>query len=712
MDTHRITVGLAAFGALVLVYVGYTHFHRTPQTVERDYAPPADRFPQEPNELVSKGIEDTKLKVYQPRIKLYNDKGQLVREMGFSDMAETEDENLIEVVTPFLDIYDPDFICHVTAAKGSVRFDPTSGDPFPKDATFSGEVTITFEPTPGSRFQPSTVRLDHIVFLSDQSLFSSSGPIHFESPQVELKGTGLQCVYNDRERRIEYFWLKDLDILRLLVPEEKLFFGRDKLLLEKGDLAMAQSQDANDAPEYSFESAMALHYYSCQVRGNTLVESPQQVIFAEETINLTKFFWPKPLLRESLSSSTPDANQPGEPNGVSDPASLVTIDPASLVEIKITCDRGIMVAPDDVNTAIVDPCGIADLKPRRDWRASVDEHSGQSFFQVRDLEHALVERDTLARGPIALSFYTDKGMDALDTMGQVMPVQISAQDMARYEAEAKYILFSGQSQCTLEREEPNTVEHYTLIAPRITVELYDEKEMQAIAAHTDLKHMRADGGAVKLRMTVQAETADVAEDLDGKTITGVEMTCRECDYSPIPKQELFEALGPGQILLNNANPITDPNQTLKVGDRPYYAGLQNFDTLRYHIAENRIVADGNVQDMQFDYFPVVDGRVDMDQRIQGEARHVEIELVKTEAGKLELGTITALGNVSYRDKKHNLYASGLSYDHTAQWMTMWSETDEPCYINGVPTTSIRFNLKTGEVLDAAITEPGSIPVRP
>ena len=75
---------------------------------------------------------------------------------------------------------------------------------------------------------------------------------------------------------------------------------------------------------------------------------------------------------------------------------------------------------------------------------------------------------------------------------------------------------------------------------------------------------------------------------------------------------------------------------------------------------------------------VIEGDADLKGHIQVEASHVEIALIKQPSGELELGTIKATGNVIYRDGTNTLVASAVQYDHTTQWMEMWSETDQPC----------------------------------
>lgn len=693
-------MGLAAFGALVLVYVVYTHFNRTPQVSPRDVEPPSEHRMEDLNTPLAEIAQGMKFDVGKTVTRQMDSQGNVSREMGFADWSVgKDDKRLWEVNDPFLNVFMLEFTCHVTAERGIIRWESDQQNPFPKDATFSGNVVIDFVPVTDSSFKASKIYLDEIVFISDESLFSSSGRIRFESDRIQLQGMGLECVYNDRVRRIEYFWIKHLDALNLKVPEEDLFSGLDPNLIRETTDAVANPVDVNDTPELSVERALASQFYTCRIRGNALVQSPQRVIYATETIDLADFYWPKSHPWRSIV----DANGPSDTNQTSRAGFQDSVDEPNLVDVKITCDFGIMVAPDDVNTAIVDPCGITRLVPRTDWGDMIDDQAGSLFFQAQHLRHSVLKRDTQARGPLKLFFNADKDIEGLSSDGRIMPTTVSA-DVARHEAQANRILLSGDSRCTLVKPDPNIVERYALKAPRIAIDLVDDddKEMQAITAKTRFKHMRADGGNVDLIVTkalpASGSDAVATEDL----VSGVQMTCRECDYSRLSGREAFEALGPGQILLNNARGRPHPGQEASDSGQPFYAGLKDFEMLRYDIAENRIVAEGLNTPMVFHYFPIVDGQTD--QNIKAHADHVVITLNKDD---LDLESLVATGEVSYEDDRNQLHASGLSYDHKTQWIKMWSETDQPCFANGNPVTGIEFNLKTGE-MKSTLPAMGSI----
>ena len=128
---------------------------------------------------------------------------------------------------------------------------------------------------------------------------------------------------------------------------------------------------------------------------------------------------------------------------------------------------------------------------------------------------------------------------------------------------------------------------------------------------------------------------------------------------------------------------------------PYYAFLQGFETMKYHVADNLIVAD--TQDpnvLLFSYFPVAV----QDPNMEGQANHVEIHLVKTEAGKTQMGTLIATGNVSVAHGQNQFTGGFLSYSHdTMRLIIRPGEGGQTCTFNGTSYPGIDYNLATGEL---------------
>ena len=140
--------------------------------------------------------------------------------------------------------------------------------------------------------------------------------------------------------------------------------------------------------------------------------------------------------------------------------------------------------------------------------------------------------------------------------------------------------------------------------------------------------------------------------------------------------------------------------------KPCWAVLDGFDTLRYFIRDNRIVADaGSQEKLRMDYIPAVDGRYD--ELVSAKASHVEALLYKLPSGQTELSTLTATGGIEFEDKDNQFVGSELFYDHQTEVVKVTGDESQPCYYNGVLVDGIEMNIRTGKV-EAEIVGPGTL----
>ena len=274
------------------------------------------------------------------------------------------------------------------------------------------------------------------------------------------------------------------------------------------------------------------------------------------------------------------------------------------------------------------------------------------------------------------------------------------QETGRRDQFPKAITLSGN---VLIHVTPESGSSYSLEAQTISIDLADHKDSQAISLAGDLRHMEAHGGTVKLGIYTRArahvnEFGSAGESQTSGILVGAELECQRIVYDPNSGQGVFTATGPGKIRYNNAQ--SQGTGKLGAQQRPCYAFLDGFETLKFLVAENRIVLSSDNR-MQFEYFPIVDGQTK--ERIYAEAKHVEIGLSKTQAGKLDLGTLTARGDVYYeaddkdREDKLSCTANSISYDHRLATVTMWGDMNEPCMVNGMSVKGIQYNLKTKDL---------------
>jgi hypothetical protein len=141
---------------------------------------------------------------------------------------------------------------------------------------------------------------------------------------------------------------------------------------------------------------------------------------------------------------------------------------------------------------------------------------------------------------------------------------------------------------------------------------------------------------------------------------------------------------------------------------PCYAFLANFDSLKYFINENRIVAEaapGNA--LWLHYVPVVDGVHDLDSIVTASAPRVEAFLVETPEGRTELSTLSATGGIDINDLSNgnHFLGSELYYNHETSIMTVTGDESQPCLCNGALVDDIEYNVETGK-LNAELVGPG------
>ena len=692
MVLRKCVVGFLSLSLLMAAYFGYLRLVKTPPIEtdaigENEFLSFADASDGSGGEFG----EITHIQVQDP-VYVHRDENKRVdRELGFAELYQQGRSRWL-VSKPFMNLYPSNrqFICRITADEGAFRVE-NSRTPYASDVTFTGNVHVHLAPEPNSPWEEVDIFLDDIVFLDDKTQFSTSGAIHVQSERVDLRGKGMQFVYDPIRERLQYFHLFELEQLQVkasrdLFTRETEFtssISKGASLSVGGEGNLAASTSGSPIP------------YECVFHENVVIRTPKQQVLSYDLIALTDIFWrgisDEPDLRAEGSSDAQASGGPIASHALSD------VHDEAGIDIVITCDNGLLLAPRDANWVELD------LKPT-ERAISVEgpplaQQAGQAKFEAREIHYSLLSRDGLALGPLELTFYAPQPNDAGPT-GSLVPIKVTAQRRGLFLSQENSILFEGDCECRLLREDPNVVEEFSLDAPQIRIDFVDGKEGQAIASNFDFKHLEASGGDVTLGIYSRSRAALTPENSDGNDIdrllAGIELKCQHFEVDPNSGNEVFIATGPGSIRLNNSKSQGFRQRT--DSGRRYYAMLEGFKTLWFYVAENRIVADGNADTMVFDYFPVVDDG-DAYQEIRAQADHIEIQLVTTEEGEREMGNLIAEGNVYFENTERNqhLQASGLSYDHEKLALVMWSDLQSPCFVDGLAVPGIQMDLKTGEI---------------
>ncbi len=786
VKSRKLYIWIISLGVVLTVYLLYNLISKTPlYDIDSEYQLKEQLADSnigwtggEVGKIGDIGISTVQKFRYMHR----NENKEVDREFGFEELLREEADQW-EIKKPFMNIYQDSFKCYVIADRGTVQVETALGRPTPADATFTGNVVIHILPQTGSDVKESFIYLDDIVFISERSLFSTAGPVKFVSQDARMLGTGLQLVYNNELERLEFLRLKHLESLRLKSSQTG-FFSSAKPQAEKPADVAARAQT-----EKLKETAAADQYYKCVFGKNVIIDTPEQIIFAEDEVSINHIFWAKGSSSEPPEADTSSTNaisessvtvKPDEPNKVSEQADII-----------LTCDAGVIVAPMNTIQAFETPVDISDNSVSK----KLSDSKGRAAFTARRIDYDASTGDTIAPGASQLTFFTggvtasDVNASAADanaapvpviitaqkqtrflqasnqvifegdclcTMPQkvaggkqngtlsspmftmnmpedksrqsfasvditaagpaelnfyvddlvaaapektVLPVKVTAQRQISFLSKSKQVIFEGDCMCSVLRKEPKLRQKYVLLAPKLTINLPKDTNDSSTALATDIEHLTADGGLVRLATT----TTTAGE----KLLSGIELKCRRFDYDP--NQQLFLAAGPGVIKFNNSK-VPDKKEKLSGFSlrKPCWAVVEDFDSLRYFPEPNRIVADAGSEELLISYFPIING--EFGQRVEARAGFVEAFLYRTINGQTELATLTAEKGITYEDEDNEFHGSNLFYDHKKTMMYINGNESHPGNLNGALVDNIEYNLKTGRI-KANIAGPSALQLK-
>ena len=179
---RKFYVWLVSLGAVFVIYLLYSQISETPQIDIDTGAGLTDSVSESNVGELGSGIGrigDVGVgTVRKARYTHLNENKEIDREFGFEKLLhEIGDEWDIE--KPYMNIFQRNFKCYLTADKGTVRVETAAGRPSPKNGTLTGNVVIHILPEDSSDIKESFIYLDDVVFISEKSQFSTDGPVKF-----------------------------------------------------------------------------------------------------------------------------------------------------------------------------------------------------------------------------------------------------------------------------------------------------------------------------------------------------------------------------------------------------------------------------------------------------------------------------------------------------------------------------------------------------
>ncbi len=707
---RKLYVWLIAIAVVLAIYLLYNQISRTPP-IEIDTDAKFTDTVAESNtsEFDSKigMVGDVGVgTVQKARYTHLNAKKQVDREFGFEKLLHAEGDEW-EIEKPYINIFRSNLKCYLTADEGKVQVEDAAGRATPKDATLTGNVVIHILPERNSKIKESFIYLDDVIFISEKSQFSTAGPIKFTSQDALMLGKGMELVYNDEQDYLESLKIINLETLRIRQSslgnasadpgqgssKATLFSSTQTERQKAKEIPAADRQAIEKNKGESRSSEGRGEYYRCVFRKNVIIDCPEQLILADEvSINDILFSGSSNSKSEDKAASSTISAQVTE-ESVASPQSEPNELSEQFTDIVVTCDDGIIVVP------MTSPRISPDITAEGTALRSFNDEKARPTFIAQRIDYSAVTENTVANGLSELTFYANDITGTEDEQTDV-PVKVTARQKAEFLPALNQVVFEGDVLCTMLRDAADVQQKYALSAPKLTVDLSRDKQSRA-----DIKHLTAIGEVVQLDTSRWT-----GEELLGFT----KLKCLRFDYDT--DQQMYLATGPGIIAADNSK-IAEPEK--KLGrfslQRPCYAVVRNFDTLKYFSEENLIIADAKNEHMFIDHFPIIQGQYS--QQATATANHVEALLYETDKGQTELSTLSAKGGITYEEKAKKrkwgkredlqFIGSEMLYDGSKSMITAWGDESQPCFLNGALAPGIEYDLKKDRI-KTRIIGPGML----
>jgi hypothetical protein len=738
LHSRRFSVWLVSFLMVLVIYFAYNRVNRTPAITTSSAVPPGIQQPAESYDAnaitgrvgnvgvgTAKNVRYTKL----------NPQKQVEREFGFEELLH-QDGNDWEIEKPYYTIYGRQFKSTISGDKARVTVETSGGQVVPKEGMLTGNVTIRIWPAQKGSFSDAVIYLDDISFAGDRSLFSTEGMVEIDSNEVQLKGTGLEVVFNGDDQRLEHFKIASLKNLRLRrwskqtapgsTPSTALPRPRHSRAGGTGSLATGGSdlpRQQADGNEHK-QPGRTGKEYKCVLDRNVVIDTAKERLLAD-VVSISNF-----LMSGGTGGKEEDGRQRTEDGGEKAEDTGQRTDDGNLPaeakaeggqniqetagDVTITCDGGILVVPMDSAVELKTEDRGQDARDTTEdgWQKAQEKRNGRTMLCSRELNYNAATGEAIATGPTQLIFDVNSRTQEPAALGKPAQgqetVTIVSQKQARFEPAPagkpalNRAAFEGDCKCTVAQKLPDSDRQYVVTAE--TIEAVLKNKGGDGSATPDIERLIAKGGEVRLASTKKANE---------RLLSGVEMKCVRMDYNTTSRD--FSAEGPGLIKVDNSQ-TDEPQKGLGRFSlrRKCYAFLRNFDSLQFAGQSNHLVADAGDGSMLVDYFPLSESNSISVKNVSGKqdkvsitASHVEADILETPQGRMELAGFTAAGAVTYADKDVDVAGSRFVYDVNNAMIDIRGDKTRPLFFNGAIFDSVQYDVKNNK-WRTKIKGPGAI----
>jgi hypothetical protein len=707
-----ILVWIVSLALVVGAYLIYNFYHRTPviQTSHGLADLGGSDFNTEGG-IVMEGLSVGQVE-YAEYVELDKDKN-VSRKWGFKTLLHDRGGEW-EIEKPYMEVYGKDYTINLTADKANVLLEPGMKSPTPRDAKLFGNVIIHIAPKEGGDVPDTFLYFDDITFIATKYLFVTSGPVRFVNEDMDLKGRGLQAVYNEPEGRIEYVRVLFLASLSINRENSKLVGKTDsKKHKASPGVVKAVSKPSNlpekikTLPKQHTEgnvdgksSQLLPIEYKLVFSKNVSIETADQYIFAYDEILINDIVIDNGDDKSSTKMDEADQKAPRKvasaeaksvaavkPKSVNKPTKAVENNNQAenrKFDILIQCDNGILFALEDEAREYEKLEAQANTIADRFYKCM---NCGPDVpqFLCRSILHELALGDTNALGASELTFFV-KASDVEDA--NLMPVTVACKEKVYFNKDENIVTFTGNCVTSAKKQQGEIQHQHRLSSPQLKVFLTSDS---AGLESARLNHITADGG------TVQIDTSKRYAD---KVIGFTKLKCTQFDYDGI--NENIVATGPGNISIDNSQP-SGKSEDKKVAKTSKfslksqcYALVEGFETLDYSLRDNVInVVAQDAEWLKIGYIPVENGT--HGEPVRMTAKRIKSRFASGEKGSLDISTLDAYDGVTYEDADKQFAGGSMNFDADENVIVAAGGNDYPCVFNGAIVDGIHYDLNTGDL---------------
>lgn len=683
---RKMTVGflsLVLIGMLFWVYLSYFQKDRLEIEEGKSHTNLIDAEDSKFKERVGR-IADVGVKsMEEVKYTHLNENKEVDRELGFERLLHEVGDHW-ELKEPFMNVYQDTFKCMLTADIGKVQVDTALGKPAPKDATLSGNVKIKVIPHKDGNFNELNFFLDDIIYESEKSKFSSSGPVKIISDDLELKGKGFQLVFNANQQRLEYLKIDQLEKLTVKNDSSRPILNSESKKTKKHNHEKNTGMDEDSKNFGSKQLINERPTYQCKLTKNVLIDSSNQLVFASDLIFVESIKIPASDDSDSKSSSGKTSNSDDRSNAKLEEGSLPAKSDGK-ENIVVTCDGSILIRPEGELNVTPD---FPEVESRPIY--SYDDFSYQEkvsgkevVFEAQRIDLNYSQKALVAKGKNRLRIFP-QNIENSET-SDFDQINITSDDRVTYGPEAKQVSFFKNSECNILSKKPEFDENYILKSKELKINFDSSSDSES---PQKIEKIFTEGNKVVLAST---------KTRDEKVIGGMQMKCNKFDYDL--KKQYVLATGPGNIFIDNSN-VTENSSSQEA----FRAVIRNFKYLKYFTDENKLLAESLDDPLMIDYIPVSEKNEDRPRFMA--SRSFEANFKETGSGDMELVDVTAENGVTYRDEEIEFAGSDLYFDVTSSLLSINGSENYPCLLNGSLVESIKYDVSKEELIKAEIERPG------